>query len=166
VIDLLRKIRSRQGFTLIETVIATGFLAMGLVGLLAGIGQGTASVDSARRGTTALFLAEQQMEAARAFALSGDGGRGWPNLTTAAFPAEGYCPPATVPDPDNCLSPPPGCICGYPDYRRTVTVTNLDVAPAPNRLPNTKQVEVRVYYRPVTAGAETSVAVSTLVVDR
>jgi Tfp pilus assembly protein PilV len=145
VIDMLRMIRGQRGFTVTETVIAIGFLAMSLVALLAGIGQGTSSVDSARRGTTALFLAEQQMEAAKAFAL-GDAtaGQGWPNLTTAAFPAEGY-----------------NAIAVYPDYRRTLTVTS-----SPGGLLNMKQVEVQVFYRPVGAAAETSVAVATLVVDR
>jgi hypothetical protein len=152
VIDYLKKVRSQQGLTLIETVIAIGFLAMGLVGLLAGIGHGTASVDSARRGTIALFLAEQQLEAAKAFALGDEAtGQGWPNLATAAFPAEGY-----------------NTIANYPDYRRAVWVTStpIDPGPPPRPLLNTKQVEVRVYYRPVTAGAETSVAVATLVVER
>jgi Tfp pilus assembly protein PilV len=138
-------IRNQRGFTLTETVVAVGFLAVGLVGLLAAIGHGTTSVDSARRATTALFLAEQQMEAAKAFAL-GDAtaGRGWANLTTAAFPAEGY-----------------NAIAGYPYYSRTVTVTNN-----PNGLATAKQIEVRVFYQPVGGGTETSVAASTLVVQR
>lgn len=138
-------IRNQQGFSLPETVAAVGFLAVGLVGLLAAMGHGTSSVDSARRATTALFLAEQQMEAAKAFAM-GDAtaGRGWSNLTTAAFPAEGY-----------------NAIPGYPPYRRAVTVTNN-----PNGLLATKQIEVQVFYWPVGGGAETSVAASTLVVQR
>jgi type II secretory pathway pseudopilin PulG len=137
--------RSQQGFTLAEALVAVGLLAVGLVGVLAAIGHGTASVDSARRSTTALFLAEQQMEAAKAFIL-GDktAGQGWSNLTTAAFPPEGY-----------------KAIPNYPDYRRVVTVTNT-----PNDLPNTKQVEVQVFYRAVGGSAETSVTVSTLAIER
>jgi type II secretory pathway pseudopilin PulG len=135
-------IRNQQGFTLPETITAVGFLAVALVGLLAAMGHGTTSVGSARRSTTAVFLAEQQMEAAKAFAL-GDAtaGRGWANLATAAFPAEGY-----------------NAIPGYPDYRRAVTITTIP--------PTTKQIEVRVFYWPVGGGPETSVVASTLVVQR
>jgi type II secretory pathway pseudopilin PulG len=141
-------IRDQQGFTLTETIAAVGFLAVALVGLLAAMGHGTTSVDSARRGTTAVFLAEQKMEEVKAVALAD-----WPNLTMARFPADEYCPPGTV--PVNCPIP------GYPDYHRTVTVKDN-----PNGLLATKQIEVRVFYRPVGGGAETSVVVSTLVVQR
>jgi type II secretory pathway pseudopilin PulG len=135
-------IRNQQGFTLPETIAAVGFLAVALVGLLAAMGHGTTSVGSARRSTTALFLAEQQMEAAKAWAMGETTlGKGWANLTTAAFPAEGY-----------------QAIVGYPDYRRAVTVTNIP--------PITKQIEVRVFYWPVGGGPETSVVASTLVVQR
>jgi Tfp pilus assembly protein PilV len=140
-------IRNQQGFTLPETVVAVGFLAVGLVGLLAAMGHGTTSVDSARRGTTALFLAEQKMEEVKAVALAD-----WSNLTAARFPTEGY----------NTIGYNPNTIDKYPDYRRTVTVTNNPTG----LLPNTKQIEVRVFYRPVGGGAETSVAASTLVVQR
>jgi type II secretory pathway pseudopilin PulG len=147
-------IRNQQGFTLTETIAAVGFLAMGLVGLLAAMGHGTTSVDSARRGTTAVFLAEQKMEEVKAFALGDATGRGWLNLADVKSPAEEvYCSPGTP--PANCPIP------GYPDYRRTVTVTNN-----PNGLLATKQIEVQVFYWPVGGDAETSVAVSTLVVQR
>jgi hypothetical protein len=68
-------------------------------------------------------------------------------VTTANFPAEAY-----------------STIAGYPDYRRTVTITDN-----PAGVANTKQIEIFVFYRPVTTtgvGAETSVSVSTLLVNR
>ncbi|HXG03363.1 MAG TPA: type II secretion system protein [Candidatus Binatia bacterium] len=140
-------VRTEQGFTLAETLAAIGILGIGLVALLSSISWGFAGVDASRRSTTALFLAEQRMEEVKAFAASTAANQGWSRLTSAAFPAEPY---RTIP--------------GYPDYRRTVTVTD-----SPNGLANVKQVEVRVFYRPVTAGGlgvETSSAVSTLLVRR
>ena len=140
--------RNERGFTLAETLAAVGVLGIGLVALLSSMSWGFATVDTSRRSTTALFLAEQRMEQVRAFAVSTAAGQGWALLTPAAFPAEGY-----------------GGIAGYPDYRRTVTVTTNPGGGAPN----TKLVEVRVFYRPVTSaglGPESSVVVSTLLVAR
>lgn len=141
-------VRNDQGFTLAETLAAVGVLGIGLVALLSSMSWGFATVDTSRRSTTALFLAEQRMEQVKAFAVSTAAGQGWALLTSAAFPAEGY-----------------GGITGYPDYRRTVTVTTNPGGSAPN----TKLVEVRVFYRPVTSaglGPESSVVVSTLLVAR
>jgi prepilin-type N-terminal cleavage/methylation domain-containing protein len=140
-------VRNDQGFTLAETLAAVGVLGIGLVALLSSMSWGFATVDSSRRSTTALFLAEQRMEQVKAFAVSTAAGQGWALVTSAAFPAEAY-----------------GAIPGYPDYRRTVTVTNN-----PGGAANTKLVEVHVFYRPVTSfgrGAETSAVVSTLLVAR
>lgn len=136
-----------KGFTLPETLAAVAILSLALVGVLASSGLGVTGVDAARRSTSALFLAEQRMEQVRAFALSTAATQGWANLSGASFPAESY-----------------GGIAGYADYRRTVTVTNN-----PGGAANTKQVEVWVFYRPVTSqgvGSETSVALSTLLVLR
>jgi hypothetical protein len=116
---------------------------VGLVGVVAAWGQGATRVEGARRATTAHFLAEQRIEQAKAFAVSTAANRGWDLLATASFPAEGY---NTIPN--------------YPDYRRTVTVTNFVN-------PTYKLVVVQVFYRPVArTGAETAVTVSTQVADR
>jgi prepilin-type N-terminal cleavage/methylation domain-containing protein len=136
-----------QGFTLAETLAAIGILGVGLVALLSSMSWGFASVDTSRRATTALFLAEQRMEQIKAVAVSTAAGQGWAQVTATTFPNEAY-----------------GAISGYRDYRRTVTITTN-----PGGAANTKLVEVRVFYRPVTAtglGPETSVAVSTLLVAR
>jgi type II secretory pathway pseudopilin PulG len=140
--------RDQRGFTLAEALVALGVLVVGLVALLGAMGYGTASVETARRSTTALFLAEQRLEEIKAFALSKDPTQGWANLGSASFPAEGY-----------------GAIAGYPDYRRVVTVT----ANPGGSQPNTKQVEVRVFYRQAPgegSATETSVTLSTLLVRR
>ncbi len=142
-----KAVSDEQGFTLAETLAAVGILGVGLVALLSSMSWGFAAVDSSRRSTTALFLAEQRMEEVKAFAVSTADKQGWDEVNPANFPAEGY-----------------GAIPGYPDYRRTVTVTDLGPV-----APNTKLVEVRVFYRPVTStglGPESSVVVSTLLVKR
>lgn len=135
------------GFTVVETMAAIAVLTVALVGLLTSMSSGLGDLDAARRNTTALFLAEQRLEEIRACALSKAAGQGFANVTTATFPAQGY-----------------GTITNYGDYRRTVTITNN-----PGGQVNTKQVEVQVFYRPITANglnSETAVVVSTLVVSR
>ena len=142
-----RHLTSEAGFTLAETLTAVTVLTVALVALLFATGFGVTGLDSARRSTTALFLAERRMEEVKAWALSGAAAQGWVNVTAANFPAEAY-----------------STITGYPEYRRTVTITDT-----PAGLTNTKQIEVFVFYRPVgTAGVsgETSVSVSTLLVNR
>jgi prepilin-type N-terminal cleavage/methylation domain-containing protein len=137
--SFVRMTRNQHGFTLIETLIAVGILSLGLVGALAAMGNGATSVDNARRNTTALFLAEQGIEQAKAFAVSTAAGQGYVLLANGSIPNQGY---NTIP--------------GYPEYRRTVTVTNNGAF---------KRVDVQIFYRPVAAtGAETAVTVSTQVV--
>jgi prepilin-type N-terminal cleavage/methylation domain-containing protein len=140
--------QDERGFTLAETLVAIAILGVGLVALLSSMSWGFATVDASRRSTTALFLAEQRMEQVKAFAVSTAPGQGWAQVSSAVFPSEGY-----------------GTIAGYRDYRRTVTVT----ANPGGAAPNTKLVEVRVFYRPLTStglGPETSAVVSTLLVAR
>jgi Tfp pilus assembly protein PilV len=138
---------SEAGFTLAETLTAVTVLTVALVALLFATGFGVTGLDGARRSTTALFLAERRMEEIKAFAMSDAATRGWANVTAANFPAEAY---ASIPS--------------YGDYRRTVTITDN-----PGAVANTKQIEVFVFYRPVSTtgvGGETSVSVSTLLVFR
>jgi Tfp pilus assembly protein PilV len=149
-IDRIRLHRSPSadgGFTVVETLAAVAILSVALIGLLGSMTSGVTDVDAARRNTTALFLAEQRMEQIKACALSTAAGQGFANVTAATFPAEAY-----------------GSIAQYTDYRRSVTVTNN-----PGGVANTKQVEVWVFYRPITAkglNTEASVVVSTLLVSR
>jgi prepilin-type N-terminal cleavage/methylation domain-containing protein len=137
----------QRGFTLVETLAAIAIIVVALVGLLTTMTSGVTDIDSARRSTTALFLAEQRLEHIRAFALSKAAGQGYNYVNTASFPAEAY-----------------GTITNYGDYRRTVVVVD-----DPGGTANTKQVEVWVFYRPVTTtglNQETSVVVSSLLAAR
>ena len=138
---------SEAGFTLAETLTAITVLTVAIVALLFATGYGVTGLDGARRSTTALFLAERRMEEIKAFALSDAATRGWVNVTVGNFPTEAY-----------------SSITGYPEYRRTTTITDN-----PGGLASTKQIEVFVFYKPVSTtgiAAETSVSVSTLLVNR
>lgn len=139
-------VKGRAGFTLIEVLIAIVFVSVGIVAVLSSLSVGVSGIDRGRRTTTALFLCEQRMEEIKSFAISQNPLQGWTNVVAAAFPAEGY-----------------GAIAGYPDYRRTVTITNN-----PGGAANTKQVEVWVFFRPIspTNGGENSITTATLVVSR
>src|SRR4029077_4141752 len=142
-----RTVKSQTGFTLIDVLITIVFVSIGIVAVLSSLSIGVSGVDRGRRTTTALFLSEQRMEEIKAFSLSNNPLQGWINLVPASFPAEAY-----------------GTIAGYPDYRRTVTITN-----DPGGAALTKQVEVWVFYRPISPtvdGGENSITTATLLVSR
>jgi prepilin-type N-terminal cleavage/methylation domain-containing protein len=145
--QITRIVKGRAGFTLIEVLIAIVFVSVGIVAVLSSLSVGVSGIDRGRRTTTALFLSEQRMEEIKSFAISQNPLQGWTNVVPATFPAEGY-----------------GAIAGYPDYRRTVTITNN-----PGGAANTKQVEVWVFYRPISPtanGVENSITTATLLVSR
>lgn len=132
--------RGREGFTLIEVLLAAAVIAIAMVAVGGGLSYGLAGIEAGKQQTTATFLAEQRLEQVRAAT--------YPNVTAANFPAEGY-----------------GTIANAPTYRRAVTITDN-----PAGVANTKRVEVSVFYRPVMAfgvlTAEREVRLSTLVTDR
>jgi prepilin-type N-terminal cleavage/methylation domain-containing protein len=136
----------QQGVTLAEVLVATALLAIGMVAVLSAMSIGLGGVESSRRVSTALFLAEQRLEQVRAFSVSNSAGQGFGNLATAAFPAEGY-----------------NTIAGYGGFRRVVTVT-----PNAGGNPNLKAVIVQVFYAAPTAvgTGETGTAVETVVALR
>lgn len=140
-------VRSQAGFTLLEVLITIALLSVGIIAVLSSISAGVSGIAGGRRSTTALFLSEQRMEEVKAFALSKNPLQGWTNVVAATFPAEGY-----------------NTIAGYPEYRRTVTITNNPAGAA-----NTKQVEVWVFYRSTTPGpngGENAITTATLLVAR
>jgi prepilin-type N-terminal cleavage/methylation domain-containing protein len=142
-----RVVKDHGGFTLVEVLITVMILSLGIVAVISSVSVGVKGVDRGRKSTTALFLSEQRMEQVKAFAVSKNPLQGWANVAAATFPAEAY-----------------GTIAGYPEYRRTVTITNN-----PAGVVNTKQVEVWVYYRPITSGVnglENGVTTATLLVAR
>lgn len=143
----LERLCHEAGFSLAEVIAAAAVMSIAVVGLLSTMTLGFAGMDLGRLQSTAVLLAEQRLEEARAFAASGNAAQGYSNLTTASFPAEAY-----------------GTIASAPHHRRAVTVTDQ-----PGGLANTKLVEVAVFYRPQTERGltgESSVLVSTLVARR
>jgi type II secretory pathway pseudopilin PulG len=115
-----------SGLTLVEIIVAAAVIGLGLVGVVAGFLYAVGGIEAGRQQTTAVFLAEQRMEQLKAAALTN-----LLNVTTAAYPAEGY---GSVSNNGHAT----------PSYRRTVTIVD-----APAGLADTKLVEVWVFYRPV-----------------
>ena len=142
---LLEGLRGEQGFTLAEVLMATAMLIVGVAVVLSALMYGVAGVEGSRGQSTAVFLAEQKLEEVRAYAVSTASTQGFANLTSASFPAESSIP-------------------GYPNYRRTVTLTANAGGNADLQL-----VAVTVFYKPIKStglSAETSITVNSLVSRR
>lgn len=146
-----------DGLTLVEVVLAVAILGVALVGLAIVIPVSTHGIHEGQQLSTAVFLAEQTMEQARAVA--------W----TAAPPmdclglSDGDAPPV-----------PAGATChgrtttGFPDevdgvgphpaYQRTVRVTSCATTPCAGVTSTAMRlVEVSVAYAPLTSsGVATS----------
>jgi Tfp pilus assembly protein PilV len=131
--------------TMVEVLVAVFIITVGLVAVATGMQLATSGVATGQQQTTAAFLAEQKLEDIKAFALSTASGQGWGNITTTAFPAEGY-----------------NSISGYPAYRRATTITTPSAT--------TKRITVDVFWFPVgvaqSNNAERSVTVSVVLASR
>jgi Tfp pilus assembly protein PilV len=134
-----------QGFTLAEVLMATAMLIVGVAVVLSALMYGVAGVEGSRGQSTAVFLAEQKLEEVRAYAVSTASNQGFANLNSSSFPAE-------------------SSITGYPNFRRTVTITANAGGNADLQL-----VAVTVFYKPIKStglSAETSITVNSLVSRR
>jgi prepilin-type N-terminal cleavage/methylation domain-containing protein len=148
----LRGNLGKGGFTLAEIMVACAIISVGLVAVATGFGFGVDGVEAGRQQSTAVFLAEQRIEQAKELAMRQTG---LVQLTVANLPAtEAY-----------------GSITGAPpSYRRTTTITTY-VAGAPvGSTFDGKQVDVVVFYRPVTGrgvlATERSVSLSIFLAAR
>jgi prepilin-type N-terminal cleavage/methylation domain-containing protein len=134
------------GFTLSEILVACAIISVGLVAVATGFGMGVDGVEAGRQQSTAVFLAEQRIEQAKALAMRQTG---LVQLTVANLPAtEAY-----------------GTIAGAPPrYRRTTTIVANPGAVLGAR------VDVVVFYRPVTGrgvlSTERSVSLSIFLANR
>jgi len=134
--------RNERGFTVLEVAIAASIIMLAFAAVAFGMNFATRGSEVGKQQTTALFLAEQRLEAVKSQALAN-----FANVTNAAFPNDAY-----------------GAIAGQPNYRRTVTIVNN-----PAGIANTKLVQVSVFYRPITqqgVDAERNVTLSTVVASR
>jgi prepilin-type N-terminal cleavage/methylation domain-containing protein len=121
---------SQAGFTLMEIMIASAIIGLGLVAVSAGFGIGVEGVEAGRQQSTAVFLAEQRIEQVKELAIK-QADLGAVNHTN--LPAtEAYA-----------------SMTAAPKYRRTTRICPGDagcpVLGAPGVL-----VSVNVFYRPVT----------------
>lgn len=127
--------RDQSGFTLVELLVAVAILMIGLVAVMQWFPLGTAGVETGRRQSTGVFLAEQKIEQIKAWALSTGAGQGFPTVV-----AGGTCfTAANAP----CANDAFNAIPGYSGYSRTVTVAAGPTA-------TTRLVRVQVQYRRVT----------------
>ncbi len=119
--------RDQFGFTLAEIMVAVAIILVGLVAVLQWFPFGTQGMDTGKRQSTAVFLAEQKLEQIKAFSLSAAAGQGFATVTPGnlCFTA-GPC----ANDGPNAIPPGPP-IPGYPEYSRTVTVQCVVTQPAP-----------------------------------
>ena len=121
--------REQSGFTLVELLVAIAILMIGLVAVMQWFPLGTAGVETGRRQSTGVFLAEQKLEQIKAWSLSTAAGQGFATVVQG-----GAC----------CLPDAFNTIPGYPEYSRTVTIANGPTA-------TTTMVRVQVTYRRLTA---------------
>jgi Tfp pilus assembly protein PilV len=136
-----------RGASLAEVLVSSALLVVTVAAVFSSLAYGVNGVESSREASTAVFLAEQRLEQVRAFAVSTASSQGFGNLTTTAFPAEGY-----------------GSLTGYASFRRTVTLT-----PSAGGNPDLILVQVTVAYKPSSTrgfGAETTSTLTTLVSRR
>ena len=127
--------KDEAGLTLVEILVAVALIMIGLVALMQWFPLGTQGMETGRKQSTAVFLAEQQVEQVKAWALSTTAPQGWANLPAPCNP----CNVANTP----FVSPTFGTIPGYPEYSRTVI---LEAGPTAT----TRLVRVQVNFRRVT----------------
>ena len=128
-----------RGFTLVEVLVATVVLSIGLVAVATGFQYATSGVETGKGETQAVFLAEQRLEFLKNLALTNWASAclnaGTINETSSTSVAA--CPP----------SPPSG------NYRRDTTIADNPGAPCAT---NCKMVTVQVFYKPITGGGDLS----------
>lgn len=142
--------RDQSGLTLIEILVALAIIMIGLVAIMQWFPVGTQGMDTGRRQSTAVFLAEQKIEQIRSWALSTAAGQGFSTVD-----AGGLC--FTAAD-GACRNDGFATIPGYPEFSRTVTVQCVNSGPPPTVVASpcpasatSRLVRVQVAYRQVTA---------------
>ncbi len=143
--------KEETGFLLVEVLVAVALIMIGLVAVMQSYPLGVVGMDTGRRQSTGIFLAEQRLEQIKAWASSTAAGQGYASITNGN-PSAAAC----------CLAQDYNSIAGYTLFRRQVNVTNGPTA-------NTKNIQVQVFYRPLTgngvSSVETQVQMSTLIVS-
>lgn len=145
--------------TLVEVLVATVIIGIGLMALLAAVPVGIGGMQTGLQESTAIYLAQDKMERIKSWSLSTSAapvqqgfGTILPNGTCFAA-GQGACAPENY-----------GTIALYPGYRRVVTALADPGTPAPPNHTRTR-VTVQVFYTPRgdnVQTAERQVTVSTV----
>jgi prepilin-type N-terminal cleavage/methylation domain-containing protein len=126
--------RRDAGMSLVELMVALMLLGVALMGLAAAFAPARMAIQQGDQATTATFLARRVLEDMRNRAYDQDTDE---LVNGATFPS----------------STSYGSLSGYPDYRRTIAIT--DNAPEAG----TKTVTVAIFYKN-SSGVEQSVTLS------
>jgi type II secretory pathway pseudopilin PulG len=146
---------SERGFTLIEVLVATFIIIVGLVAVATGFQYATAGVATGRGETVATFLAEQRLEQLKAVALTNYNGP-WGGTSLGAGTTTEYCQSSNIgTTSSNCQAT---AFSGGTTYTRTTTITdNPGGTGCTGTAPNVcKRIRVSVTYRPVTSRGDVS----------
>jgi prepilin-type N-terminal cleavage/methylation domain-containing protein len=164
-----------RGITLVEILIATVIISIGLVGLAIVIPLSSYGLHEGSSLSTATFLAEQRLEEVRnatwtatpaANDCLGVGPTAAATSTTCARPAVGTqvaCTSGTA-----CTTyPDEASVTGYPAYSRTVRITDCGVTACASVTNNKMRlVRVTVTYRPISGvGGSASTATKSAVLE-
>jgi len=147
--------KDESGLTLIEILVATAIIMIGLTAVMRAFPLGTQGMETGRRGSTGVFLAERKIEEIRAWSLA-PSPKGFDNMP--------ICNPCNVVGAGPFKLEGFNSIPGYAYYSRTVIVQNGPTA-------NTRLVRVTLDYRRVTSTGVfitggTQVSLETLIAKR
>lgn len=153
--------KDQAGLTLVEILVAVTLIMIGLVAVMQWFPIGTQGMDTGRKQSTGVFLAEQKIERIKAWGLSTAAGQGFATVT----------PGGTCFNPGNpCVNDALNTIPGYPEYSRTVIISDDVTSGSPPGTPpfTRKLVRVQVGYRYVTdvgvfQGAANQVELATVI---
>lgn len=130
-------LRRDAGISLVELMVALLLLGVALMGLGAAFVPGRMAIQSGDQATTATYLARRTLEEMRNRAYD----TGTDDINATNFPAStGYGS---------------GDLAGYPNYRRTIGITN------DSPMAGTKTVTVTIIYRN-SSGVEQPVTLSSI----
>src|SRR5438477_12957603 len=100
---------SDAGFTLVEILIAVALMMVGIVALMGWLPFAAQGLETGRRQSTAIFLAEQRLEQIKAWNESTAAGQGFASITNGS-PSTAAC----------CAAEAYNAVASYPLYRRQV----------------------------------------------